>query len=193
MSFSSGSRYIKLLSVLADKHLNIQLVKSSLEEFSIEELLSGEVDTVICINVLEHLEDDMIALRKMLRFLRPEGRLILYVPACRWAFGTMDAAMGHHRRYSHRAIHKLARKAGGSVCASRLVNFIGLMGWWWVGHILKETHIDVWKARFMDRLVAFLSAVERLVKPPIGQSFFAVLQQDHTCSSCLDQEDSRLI
>lgn len=174
------SAHAKQLSDLADKHLNIQLVESSLEEFSAEDLSPRRVDTVICLNVLEHIEDDESAIRKMLSFLRPGGRLLLYVPACQWAFGATDAAMGHHRRYTRRAIRKLAKKAGGHVCASRFVNLIGLMGWWWTGVILREAQIDVRKARFMDRLVPFLSAAERLVKPPIGQSLFAVLQPDST-------------
>lgn len=170
--------YIKLLSDLANRHLNVQLVVSSLEEFSAGDLSPGKVDTVICINVLEHIEDDESAVRKMLSLLQPGGKLLLYVPACQWAFGAMDEAMGHHRRYSRRDINTLARKAGTRVCVRRFVNFVGLAGWWWAGCILRETQIDVRKARFMDRIVPFLSSVERLVSPPIGQSLFAVLQQE---------------
>jgi 2-polyprenyl-3-methyl-5-hydroxy-6-metoxy-1,4-benzoquinol methylase len=170
--------HLRQLSRLAEKHLNIQVIESTLEDLSPRDVSPGEFDTVICLNVLEHIEDDEDAVRKMIGLLRRGGRLLLYVPACQWAFGAMDSAMGHHRRYGRRSLRTLAARAGASVVATRCVNILGLAGWFWAGVVLKETHIDVRKARFMDRLVPFISAMERLVKPPLGQSIFAVLEPD---------------
>ncbi|HET6277763.1 MAG TPA: class I SAM-dependent methyltransferase, partial [Candidatus Polarisedimenticolia bacterium] len=59
-------------------------------------------DTIICLNVLEHVDDDISALEAMRRLLAPAGRLVLLVPALPAIYGTMDRALGHHRRYTRK-------------------------------------------------------------------------------------------
>ncbi len=166
------------LQELGKKHLNLRIIESSLEAFGRDNLSTDGVDTVVCLNVLEHIDDDESAVGKMLGLLRPGGSLLLYVPACPWSFGAMDKAMGHHRRYTRSAIKALARTANARVVVSRYVNFPGLIGWWWAGVVLREGRIDLKKARLMDRFVPYVSALERLIRPPVGQSLFAVLQAE---------------
>ena len=59
------------------------------------------MDSVICLNVLEHVEDDMLGLRNIHSVLKPGGRAIMLVPHGQEIFGTLDVALGHFRRYSH--------------------------------------------------------------------------------------------
>src|SRR3954470_1637649 len=56
-------------------------------------------DTVMCINVLEHTSDDAAALRRAYQLLMPGGRIIIFVPAGKDLFGTLDRGIGHQRRY----------------------------------------------------------------------------------------------
>jgi len=166
---------IAALNQLAQVHLNLKIIGATVETFSRRQLPSSGVDTVICVNVLEHIEDDTYATRRMVSTLRKEGRLLLYVPACQWAYGVLDASLGHLRRYSKQRLYELAREVGVRLVMCRYINFVGLFGWWWTSRISKETYIDPQKARFLDRLVPFLSASERLVKPIVGQSLLAIL------------------
>src|SRR5437773_1255865 len=62
---------------------------------------SDLMDSVVCLNVLEHVEDDMQGLRNIHSVLRPGGRAIILVPHGQEIFGTLDVALGHYRRYSH--------------------------------------------------------------------------------------------
>ncbi|MCX7809021.1 MAG: class I SAM-dependent methyltransferase, partial [Deltaproteobacteria bacterium] len=68
------------------------------------------VDTVVCINVLEHIQDDEKALAAVGASLDDHGRLLLLVPAHPWLYGSVDEGVGHCRRYTkNELIHKLSR------------------------------------------------------------------------------------
>src|SRR5205809_3988883 len=79
-------------------------------------LLAERLDTVVCLNVLEHIEDDAASLRAMHDLLRPGGgkggRLVLLVPALRVLYGTLDEALGHFRRYVPDELAAQLRTAG---------------------------------------------------------------------------------
>ena len=69
-----------------------------LEECDPVELASHRFDTVYCVNVLEHLEDDVAALRLFKKVVVPTGKVLVFVPAVMAAYGPLDAELGHHRR-----------------------------------------------------------------------------------------------
>ena len=175
--------YLKDLMDVTRVHGNVKVVCSRLESLPSADVPEAACDTVLCINVLEHIRDDLDAVKKMKAVLAKGGRLVLYVPACRWAYGAMDKALGHHRRYSRAMLRALAAGSGLQMTHCRYVNFIGLFGWWWAGRVRKEELIDPRRARVMDRLVPFVSALERLIKPPLGQSLFAVMKACDGCSA----------
>src|SRR5262249_28203117 len=74
--------------------------------------LSDGFDTAICLNVIEHVQDDRGALRNIGSVLAPGGRAIVLVPQGQWNFGTLDEVLGHYRRYSKDSLGALAREAG---------------------------------------------------------------------------------
>ena len=90
-----------------------------LEECDPVELSSHRFDTVFCVNVLEHIEDDAAALATFTRVVQPGGHVLIWVPAMPAAYGPLDAELGHHRRYTKRVpvagVH--AREAGDRVAA----------------------------------------------------------------------------
>ena len=136
---------------------------------------ANSFDTVLCINVLEHIQDDLAAIKNMLSVLKPGGKLLLYVPAIQWAFGSIDKALGHFRRYSHSRILSLVESAEAEIQLMHYVNFVGVLGWFYANRIRKDDVIQRSNAQLVDRMVPYLSALERLVRPPIGQSLFAVI------------------
>ena len=170
--------YLQRLADLMRVHRNVRVVNSGIEAIPAVAVPEETCDTVLCLNVLEHIQDDLDAVRRMKSVLKAGGRLALYVPACRWAYGAMDKAMVHHRRYSRTMLRSLAARNDLRVTVCQYVNFVGLWGWWWAGRVRQEPLIDPQKARMMDRLVPYTSALERLMKPPLGQSLFAVMTRD---------------
>jgi SAM-dependent methyltransferase len=154
--------------------------KFSLETCHLEEcdqtaLAAQRFDTVFCINVLEHIEDDLAALRTFGRVIVPGGRVLIWVPAVQAAYGPLDAELGHHRRYSKASLGRVFADAGLELRMLRYSNPIGLMGWMFNSHVLKTKAHSLSQVRVFDALIApWALPLERLVPPPIGLSLIAV-------------------
>ena len=137
-------------------------------------LASDNIDTIISVNVLEHVEDDGQALDNMNRILTPGGKLLLLVPALQWLYGTMDAADNHYRRYCKRLLRERITAAGFNVEKVYYMNLIGIAGWFLNGKILKNDLISTSHYSLYNRIVPVISKVESLVHPPIGLSVVSV-------------------
>lgn len=136
-------------------------------------LLAEGFDTVICLNVLEHIEDDHGSLVAMRALLKPGGRLVLLVPALRALYGTLDEALGHFRRYTRSDLAAKYRAAGLGVRHLEYFNLAGMPGWWFVGRVLRRRLIPAGSLRWYDALVP-LFRLERLLPWRVGQSLIAI-------------------
>lgn len=136
-------------------------------------------DSCVCLNVLEHIDDDVAALRSMAAILEPPAVIALFVPAFPALYGPTDRNMGHFRRYTLGSIRKLAEAARLQVRKLHYVNCIGFFGWWANAHIFRREDLSTAQIELFDRLIVpSLSRVEAVVAPPFGQSIFAVLTAD---------------
>lgn len=134
-------------------------------------------DTVVCINILEHVLDDAQALRNMHKLLLPGGKLVLYVPALTQLFGSLDLALDHHRRYSKRQVRALAARAGFVECRMHFVNGLGIAGWWLNSRWLRRQNFSQRQIAVYDRIIPLLKQLERWIIPPLGQSLLYVGQK----------------
>ena len=135
-------------------------------------------DSCVCLNVLEHIEDDAATLRRMASVLSPGGVIVLLVPAFPGLYGPIDRNLGHCRRYTRGSIRRLARDTGLALRRLRYVNFIGFFGWWANSHIFHRQAQSQHQIEIFDRwLVPVQSRLESLVPPPFGQSLFVVLSR----------------
>lgn len=124
-------------------------------------------DVVISLNVLEHVYDDRRAVRALASLLANGGWLLTYVPACGFAYGSMDEALGHHRRYDLASLRALMEQAGLAVERLEYMNLVGLAGWLFNGRVLRRRTLDPRQVRAFDRLVPILRVEDRL-RLPIG-------------------------
>ena len=142
-----------------------------------ERLGAGDVDTVISMNVLEHVENTDGHLKSILSILK-KGRLIIFVPAHRCLYGTMDADAGHLRRYSKSDLRKLLDKPGLKIEKMFYFNCLGALGWFLTGRILKQrinSRSTGNFALFYDRAVIPLTRwVDIILNPFFGQSIICV-------------------
>jgi SAM-dependent methyltransferase len=130
-------------------------------------------DTVICLNVLEHVDDDVTSLRAIRTLLAPRGRLVLLVPALPALFGTIDRALGHHRRYTRAGLLALLARAGFRPTHIEYFNLAGVPGWWLTGRVLRRETIPAGSLKLYDALVP-LFRLERLLPWRVGQSLIAI-------------------
>jgi SAM-dependent methyltransferase len=144
-----------------------------------ETLTQSGFDTITCLNVLEHIEDDRAALKDMHSILAPQrGTLLLQVPALEWLFGSLDQQAGHFRRYTRRTVSGLLTEAGFKIIQVRYFNLFGVLPWLVNARILKRSvtsgAVDA-QIRIFDRyLVPPLRVFEQGINPPLGQSLIAV-------------------
>lgn len=156
------------------QHLNVKVYPFPIESVPNADVAAGSFDSVVCLNVLEHIDDHVGALRNMRQLLRPGGNVIVFVPAMPFLFGAMDRAMGHLRRYTKRSLRQAFLDAGLRPVRARYINLVGVAGWLWNGRIRKQATIPASATLLFDRLVPILSAFERILPPLIGQSVLVV-------------------
>jgi ubiquinone/menaquinone biosynthesis C-methylase UbiE len=157
---------------------NLRAVACDVMAPEFRELQSFGADSCVCLNVLEHIEHDRDALRRMADVLIPGGVVILLIPASPSLYGPIDELLGHYRRYTRASVSRLAAEAGLSVKTSHYLNAIGFFGWWTNSHILKRDAQSPAQIEFFDRyVVPIASRMENLMHPPFGQSLFVVLKK----------------
>jgi SAM-dependent methyltransferase len=156
------------------KHLNVAVLPHRIQDCPNADVPAGRFDSVICLNVLEHIEDHVQALRAFKQVLKKGGKAIVFVPALPIAFGEMDRAMGHHRRYTLGSLRRAFLAADLRPIRGRYMNMAGALPWWWRGRVRRKSTIPESQTRLFDRMVPLLSAMERIIRPPLGQSVLLV-------------------
>jgi len=151
-------------------HVDVQDIQSS-------PLNGKKFDTIICLNILEHLENDRLAVENMSSLLLPGGRLIILIPALKSLYGSMDISFEHRRRYNKKDLKMLIRGRNLKIVRLYYMNFPGLLGWFVNGRILKKKELPENQTKLFDKLVPFMSIAEKCIKPPWGQSLILVAQK----------------
>lgn len=131
-------------------------------------------DTITCINVLEHIENDLAALKHMKHLLKKGGKVVIFVPALQGIYGTLDKLVDHHRRYTKKTLSKVFEKAGFVVKDANYMNIFGILTWFLAGRVLKQKEFHKEACHMLDKIVPALRAMESLGSPPLGQSLVMV-------------------
>jgi len=134
-------------------------------------------DTVICLNVVEHLEDDVNALRNIRSALRKDGRAIILVPNGPGLYGSLDRVLGHYRRYTRKQLQDVCERAGFRVEKVLKFNRIGAPGWWWNGRVLKKSTFGFWQIKLLNTLLPVVRPIDRFLPFP-HLSWIAILRVD---------------
>lgn len=143
-----------------------------------EQLRAFAFDTIICLNVLEHIGDDQTALHHMHNVLAPGGRLLLFVPAGDYMYGALDIALGHHRRYDLPALRQRVQLAGFDIERLCYLNLAGIPGWWLNSRVLKRHLLPQDQLTWFNRLAPLFIHGERWLRRvwdvPVGQSLLCI-------------------
>jgi 2-polyprenyl-3-methyl-5-hydroxy-6-metoxy-1,4-benzoquinol methylase len=157
-------------------HPRFELHDCHLEECDRTTLIAARFDTILCVNVLEHIEDDEQALRRFAEIAEPaNGHVLIFVPAIEAAYGRLDAALGHHRRYSRRSLATLFDRAGLDLEVLKYTNPIGLLAWMFNSYVTRIAAHSSRQIALFEALVApWALPLERIVQVPVGLSLVAV-------------------
>lgn len=141
-----------------------------------------QADSIVCFNVLEHIEDDRLALEALRQISVAGARLMLIVPAHQWLYGRMDQEAGHYRRYTRASLARVMTAAGWSVERCRYINFVGMLGWFYHNRLRQNAGlgdvavnrqmrwIDAWLPRFAAVTDCLTGRVAGLSVLAVGRS-----------------------
>jgi glycosyltransferase involved in cell wall biosynthesis len=141
------------------------------------ELADLALDTVVCLNVLEHIEDDRSTLADLFAILRPGGRLILIVPAHARLYGSLDEHLHHFRRYEKAELEGKVREAGFTLEECRFLNRPGVFGWYLNGRVLRRRVLPRGQLSLFKLVLPLLRA-EEANPPSWGLSLLAIARKD---------------
>jgi SAM-dependent methyltransferase len=120
-------------------------------------------DTVLCLNVLEYLQDPDRVLDSLRATLKPGGALIVLVPQSPSLFGSLDRSLGHKRRYSASAAREQLEAHGFSIEKVYSFNKAGAPPWWAYSRMAGSRRIGKLVLKIFDKTVFFWSRVDRLL------------------------------
>ncbi len=134
-------------------------------------------DTIVCLNVLEHIKDDVAAVNNLYKLLKKNGKLILLVPAHRFLYGEIDRSIGHFRRYDKIGLTKRLEKSGFKIILLRSINLLGALGWFMAGKILQKEIVGEGNIKIFNLIAPLVLPLENLIEPPIGTSILIVAKK----------------
>jgi SAM-dependent methyltransferase len=159
--------YLSALRSTFQGDSRIAVVRYDLDGPPPAEIAGRRFDTVVAVNVLEHIRDDGALVRALAGLLEPEGKLAVYVPACPIAFGSLDRALGHFRRYTPDSLVAVLAGAGLEPVPPRYMNLPGLLGWTVNGRIIRRERLSDRQVAVFERLLPVLRLEDR-IRLPIG-------------------------
>lgn len=137
------------------------------------------VDAAYTLNVIEHIEDDVAALKEIKRALRENGLLLVYVPAFMMLYGPMDRRIGHYRRYTISSLREALNQAGLHVREIRYADSIGFLAQLWLKYLGSSNgSISSRAVAFYDRAIFPVSrAIDFVASPLFGKNVYAVCEK----------------
>ena len=168
--------YLQTLANLADGRPYLKASYCDVSDLASFPSTDGGYDSVICLNVLEHVNDDRRSLLNIVSVLAPKGRAIVLVPSGPWNFSTLDEVLGHKRRYTRQTLMALASACG--LEARELIQFnrLGTVAWFLNGKIMRKRSFGLAQVWLLNLLTPVMRATDRMLPiPPL--SLIAVMQR----------------
>jgi 2-polyprenyl-3-methyl-5-hydroxy-6-metoxy-1,4-benzoquinol methylase len=140
------------------------------------DLHQERIDTIVCLNVLEHIDDHVSTLKDFNRVLQPGGHLVLIVPALKALYGTLDKHLHHFRRYSTEELRAAVTEAGFVIDTMRFLNRPAVPGWWLSSRVLKRKVVPKSQLKAFKWIMPLLK-LEEQSEPSFGLSLLVLARR----------------
>jgi len=157
------------------RYPNIEIFQSNILSRDCSNLIKDKkIDTILSINVLEHIEDDNAALQVMLESLPKGGSLCLLIPAFNQLYGTLDELDNHYRRYNKALLLSKLAKFELEIIKLRYFNLIGAIGWFIKCKVFNQKKHTNDNFYIMHYLSSIMKNIEASIDIPFGLSLVVV-------------------
>ena len=135
---------------------------------------NNRFDTVVALNVVEHIKLDALAIANCRKMLKDYGRIVLLVPAHMYLYNQLDEELGHYKRYQKEALYKLVSQTGFSIIHTQYFNAPGILAWWISSLNKKQRTITHTQMKIYNQLVPLFRNIDRLIQHSYGLSLILV-------------------
>ena len=149
-AYSGGKPYLRIAKVDA----------SLADDFT---PLSGQFDTVLMINVLEHVPDETAALENVFSTLEPGGRIVVLVPQHPRLYNSLDTVLEHRERYTEASLRAALERAGFRVEHIFDFNRASVPAWFFSGTVLKRTRFSRVQLKTLEIAMPFIRRLDRFL------------------------------
>jgi glycosyltransferase involved in cell wall biosynthesis len=161
--------YLRILENLAADRPYLRSSYCNLNDLDSFPRSAEGYDTVVCLNVIEHMDDDRKSLMNIKVVLSEAGRAIVLVPQGPWNFGTLDVVLGHQRRYTRLTLSELATACGLEIKSLIEFNRIGTIAWFLNGRILKRRSFGIFQIWTLNLLTPIMRRLDSVLPiPPLS-------------------------
>jgi 2-polyprenyl-3-methyl-5-hydroxy-6-metoxy-1,4-benzoquinol methylase len=136
--------------------------------------LLGTFDTVFALNVVEHIENDKLAIANCNKLLKKGGQIIILVPAYQWLYNSFDKELFHYRRYARKGLSKMIEQNGFKIVRAMSFNSFGILGWFVSGSIMKKKIIPSGQMKIYNKLIPVFRLMDHVFFRRVGLSVIAV-------------------
>lgn len=165
----------------ADKHVNGK-AKVGFGDIEKGKYFFGKktFNTIVCMNVLEHISNDSVALKNIYTLLDDNGFLVLLVPAHQFLYNMIDESIGHYRRYQKEELKQMVENVGLEIIKIRSLNFLGGLGWFIAGKLFKDRKVSENKIKLFNIISPIFLTLETVFEPPFGTSILIIARKKKT-------------
>lgn len=135
-------------------------------------------DTIIYVNVLEHIQDDLLELQTIYKTLDNGGHCLIFVPALMSLYGEFDRKVGHFRRYTKKELEDKCRSAGFEIVRSKYFDLAGILPWFIKYKILRSDALSSGAVSTYDNLaVPLIRKFESRINIPLGKNILIAVRR----------------
>ncbi|PCH95454.1 MAG: methyltransferase type 12 [Bacteroidetes bacterium] len=131
-------------------------------------------DTVFALNVVEHIQNDSLAIKNCRKLLKENGHLIILVPSYKGLYNRFDKELGHYRRYTKSALAGIFKENKLDIIHKQYFNFIGIFGWYVSGKLLQNKSIPESQMKLYNMLIPISRIIDNIIFNLLGLSTIVV-------------------
>jgi SAM-dependent methyltransferase len=173
-----SSMYVELLKKKFSSNGSVVVYRLDLNErIDYERIGYKKFDSILAVNVLEHVENDEFAFTQLYDMLKEKGTLIVLVPCHKFLYNIIDKNIGHYRRYTKKELEYKVRKTGFVIDKTFYFNTVGMIGWYLNGNLFKKPKVSRTGVKILDSVVPVLKYTERIFGKRIGLSIICTVKK----------------
>jgi len=175
VAFEPALKMASLLSDRTQQDNKITIINSSFSASASS--FVNSFDSMVYINVLEHIEDDLEEISLAYASLKPHGYICIFVPALDWLYSDFDRSIGHYRRYTLDPLCQAITERGYTIIKSTYLDLFGILPWWIIMVLLKRG-LNPASTRIYDKLcIPAIRYLEERIRVPVGKNILVVAQK----------------